>query len=256
MLKCFYPCFRLGLLLSCQRESAEQVGTARSDSRDEAASAIRKYRSELLKKMTEAEHKLMTRWEPETAGAARRMVTVWLDEILIKSTWPGREQWLRKPLQSEWGEGRSGGLWFFQQLEGLNPARKDDRQLAVLALRCISLGLTGCYGREPDRLNEVRRDVQERFALKDDTPIFPPPLPTAKIRVKYIGSRGWRLLAVLILIPFLFWLLGGFSLNRTLSKINIETPAPASLGREQPASSLYGNLRPSDNRTGGHGEQL
>lgn len=218
MLKSFHPCFKLGLDLSHQRASLDQPEADACQTAEEKASALRKHRKDFLKKMTAAEHAVMARWGPEAAGAARRMVTVWLDEILIEAPWPGREDWLRKPLQSQWGEGRSGGLWFFRKLEELNPARQDDRELAALALRCISLGLTGSYGRDPDGLGEVRRRIQARFDFKDDTPVFPPPLPPGR-KGKILNSSGRRLLAVLLLVPLLFWIVSGLSLNRSFRAI-------------------------------------
>lgn len=282
MLKFFYPCFRLGLHLARPQSETEQGQTPPSvskagerlnpdpaerfeDHRDrrgalpikgeeDQAAAFRKHRREFLKKLAEAEHGIMTGWGPEAAAVARRMATVWLDEILIKSSWPGRQHWLRKPLQSEWGEGRSGGLWFFQQLEQLSPARKDDRELAALALRCISLGLTGCYGREPDQLNEVRKNIQDRFEFKDDQPLFPPPPPPAGAPKARIGPAGRRLLAALILIPLLFWLWGGLSLGRTLDKINSQTAVTSPFDLEPPSNSLHGRL--DLDRSGGRAEEL
>lgn len=241
MLKSFHACFRLGLLMSCQRE-AEEPDAARRDVEEEKASAVRKQRAVLLKKLTEAERRLMARWGPEAAETARRMVTVWLDEILVLAAWPGRELWLRKPLQSDWNEGRSGGLWFFQQIDILNPARRDDRELAALALRCLSLGLGGCHGREPEKLDQVRRQIQDRFALKDDSPIFPPALPSGGRKKTVLGPSGLKILAVLAAILLIIWVAGGFSLGRTLNRITAEAEAnPASAAR-----SLYGNFRQHD----------
>jgi type IV/VI secretion system ImpK/VasF family protein len=241
MLTSFYHCFRRGLLLSSLREKVEPPGAARPDGREEEkASAVWKYRAELSKKLIEDEHRLRARWGPEASGAARRMVTIWLDEILIQAPWPGRKHWLRKPLQSEWGEGRSGGVWFFRQLEGLNPARLDDRELAGLALRCISLGLSGCHGRDPERLDQVRCGLQERFCFKDDIPIFPPPLPPGRKKT-YLGASGLKFLVALAAILSIVWLADDYSLERDLNKIAAE--AEAASGREAgpAAPGLHGD---------------
>jgi type IV/VI secretion system ImpK/VasF family protein len=171
------------------------------------------------------------------------MVTIWLDELLIQFPWPGRKAWLRKPLQSEWGEGRSGGVWFFQEIEGLDPTRLDDRELAALALRCVSLGLSGRHGRDLERLDQVRCELQERFGFEDDIPIFPPLLPSGGRKKTGLGASGWKFLVALAAILSIVWWAGDFSLERTLNKITgqVETSSGRDAGPAAP--SLHGDLR-------------
>lgn len=205
MLNAFQPCFTMALFLSVQRAETE----------GEAVPAA-KYRAILLEKLALGEGLVMTRWGEEAAAAARRMVTVCLDEILNCAPWPGREEWLRKPLQSEWGEGRSGGAWFFQYLEGLSPARRDGRELAALALRCISLGLSGPYGRDAEALGQVRRDIQHNFSFHG-SPVFPPPLPP--LGRKKSAFFALKILAAALAALGLLGLAGALSLEARLNSL-------------------------------------
>lgn len=247
MLKHFHSCFVMGLSLAAMKPAPEPSsagdGPSEMELRPEAAAA---WRRELKKRLDLAERRVMSQWGPEAALSARRMVTVWLDELLLTAPWPGRKLWISKPLQKDWAEGRSGGQWFFEELEILTPDRRDNRELAALALRCLTLGLAGRYGRSPEQLLKVRRETLDRFGFLADSPVFPPPMPRRSAKKVWLGPLARRLLLGLGLGLLLFWLAGDLSLNRRLDRIHHEAagfdyePAPAVAG------SLHGRLLPGE----------
>lgn len=243
MLDTFYPCFKLGLFLACQEAPSKLLSEKFELEPDEDITAIKESRCELTKLLSAAEYRTMCQWDHEAAIVARRMITVWLDEVLIRSQWPGRKYWLRKPLQSDWGEGRSGGLWFFRQLKQLDPARQADFELAGLALRCISMGLTGCHGRSPENLAAARLDLQNRFNLKSDMPVFPPPMQPSETKRFSVNPAALSLLAALVFMVLLAWLGANFSLNRYLAQMELQSGRPGPLNTStEPVNSLHGKF--------------
>ena len=250
MLKVFHSCFLKGLALAALASTSE---SEESNLRGEAGprpETVAAWRRDLKKRLDLAERRVVGPWGPEAALSARRMVTVWLDELLLTSPWPGRKLWLGQPLQKDWDEGRSGGQWFFEELESLSPDRRDDRALAALALRCLTLGLSGCYGRSPEQLLAVRRRTLERFGFRADSPVFPPPPPRRPAKNAWLSPLGRRVLLGLGIGLLLFWLVGNLSLSSRLDHISqeaaiAETEAePPQLGRLQGHLSLQEGERP------------
>lgn len=113
------------------------------------------------------------------ALSARRFVTAWADERLASDGWPGRDAWRAHPLQSDWGEGRAAGEWFFDAVARLHPSRTEDGALASLALRCLTLGFDGRLYCTPQEIADLRRALVLRFGFARPPCPFPPPAGTA-----------------------------------------------------------------------------
>ncbi len=208
LVRCFEPC--LVAVLELLDSAAAQPAEAAAD----AASA----RDALLARLDQSSLAASGRFPARVTVLARRFATAWADERLAGGAWAEREAWRAFPLQSDWGEGRTAGEWFFEALARLEPGRDGETALAALALRCLSLGFDGRMRYTPRQLLELRRTLARRFGLEARPAAFPPAVETGEADG---GRRGGAWLRWLWPVAAALALAGGFlladqSLNRRL----------------------------------------
>ena len=87
-------------------------------------------------------------------------VLSWVDESVLNSTWPHRNQWQHLMLE-HYGT-LNAGEEFFQHLESLPPEAKDIREIYYL---CLRLGFHGEYalGDDLPQLREVQRTLYRQL---------------------------------------------------------------------------------------------
>ena len=68
-----------------------------------------------------------------------------VDERMLAFDWPGRQEWLQRPLESEISGSRSAGQQIFKHIEELKVGALGDRCLAVLYLSMLNLGFAGMH---------------------------------------------------------------------------------------------------------------
>lgn len=85
--------------------------------------------------------------EPDLADM-RYAVVAFLDEQVLKSSWPGRNEWMSQPLQLVLFNQYTAGEHFFNRLRAL---LGEGRAEAVAAYQlCLALGYRGQYGASAD----------------------------------------------------------------------------------------------------------
>jgi type IV/VI secretion system ImpK/VasF family protein len=95
---------------------------------------------------------------PEDVEQARFALIAWTDEVLSKADWPGREAWLREPLQLQLYRTNRAGNEFFAHLAALRPEQTAAREVYFLAL---ALGFEGQYqGQDAERRALVAREYE------------------------------------------------------------------------------------------------
>ena len=78
----------------------------------------------------------------------RYAVVAFLDEQILKSNWPGRNEWMSQPLQLVLFNKYTAGEHFFNRLRGLLGEGRAD---AIAAYQlCLALGFRGQYGTGAD----------------------------------------------------------------------------------------------------------
>jgi type IV/VI secretion system ImpK/VasF family protein len=78
--------------------------------------------------------------------------------VILKATWPGREEWLREPLQMQLYRTNRAGNEFFAHLARLRPEQIAAREVYFLAL---ALGFEGQYqGQAAERRALVAREYE------------------------------------------------------------------------------------------------
>jgi type VI secretion system protein ImpK len=76
---------------------------------------------------------------------ARYAMAAFTDELIMGSSWPGRLQWMSKPLQLEFFGENSAGQGFFERLEKLRQSGDKHRNLLELFYLCLQMGFEGVY---------------------------------------------------------------------------------------------------------------
>ncbi|MBK6693770.1 MAG: DotU family type IV/VI secretion system protein [Myxococcales bacterium] len=75
---------------------------------------------------------------------AKYAVVALIDEQIFRSPWPGRQQWLARPLQFVYYNENTAGEGFFQRLERLQ-VQPDRRHVLEVYFLCLALGFQGKY---------------------------------------------------------------------------------------------------------------
>lgn len=80
---------------------------------------------------------------------ARYALVAFIDEQVLRSSWPGRADWMKQPLQLILYRENAAGENFFARLRAL--LQREDRLPAVQVYAlCLALGFRGAYGRSND----------------------------------------------------------------------------------------------------------
>lgn len=83
---------------------------------------------------------------PDELAAARFALVAWLDEVILRSSWPGRDEWAGQPLQLRLFRTNRAGNEFYEHLARLRPEWLGAREVFLLVL---SLGFEGQYHDQP-----------------------------------------------------------------------------------------------------------
>ena len=76
---------------------------------------------------------------------ARYAMAAFIDEMVLSSTWPGRLEWMAKPLQLDFFGEHTAGEGFFTRLTNLRQGGEENLHLLELYYYCLQLGFEGAY---------------------------------------------------------------------------------------------------------------
>lgn len=108
---------------------------------------------------------------PETIQKAKFAIVAFLDETILSSDWPQKEEWINTPLQLELYDQYDAGEVFFDHLHSfLDSPNAHAEELEVYYL-CMALGFKGKYRlHEQEKLRElIERTSQTLSDLRDGT---------------------------------------------------------------------------------------
>lgn len=80
----------------------------------------------------------------EDVTEARYALAAFIDEQVLRSSWPGRQQWVARPLQFAYFNENTAGEGFFQRLAALQKMPHKAHVLEIYYL-CLTLGFQGRY---------------------------------------------------------------------------------------------------------------
>jgi type VI secretion system protein ImpK len=130
---------------------------------------------------------------------ARYALVAFIDEQILKSSWPGRAEWMNQPLQLILYREYTAGENFFARMRAL--LNQGGRQLALQAYYlCLALGFRGAYGVSGDAnaLTSFTNAAQQQIAagLPSPSKISPHAQPRDRAQAE---KKGIGLLVGLVL---------------------------------------------------------
>jgi len=103
--------------------------------------------SRLLTQAEEAVRKGLV--SPEDFEAGRFAVCAWIDEAILNSNWPQKQQWQREQLQRLYYQTTEAGEEFFERLNALGLHQREVREVYYL---CLALGFMGRFHQPGDEV--------------------------------------------------------------------------------------------------------
>jgi type IV/VI secretion system ImpK/VasF family protein len=91
-------------------------------------------------------------YRPDQVEEARFALVAWMDEMVQRTAWEGRDQWYRQLLQLQLFNTNRAGNEFFDHLARLRPEQNDARELYVW---CLAFGFEGQYQGHPAELRAL-----------------------------------------------------------------------------------------------------
>ena len=123
---------------------------------------------------------------------ARYALVAFIDEQILKSSWPGRVEWMNQPLQLTLYREVTAGENFFARMRALLNHGGHEFALEIYYL-CLALGFRGAYGvsGNPAALASFADAARERIAqrLPSAAKLSPSALPRDRAR-EARGNRG------------------------------------------------------------------
>jgi type VI secretion system protein ImpK len=103
----------------------------------------------------------------DTMAQARYAVAAFLDEMLINSRWPHKDEWAARPLQYDFFGEFTAGEGFFKRLESIRGSIPVNADLLELYAYCLTLGFEGQYKlQDRERLRGLVEDLSRQIQGK------------------------------------------------------------------------------------------
>lgn len=176
------------------------TGLAFRDAPEGARPPPSKLRQQLLGQLEEL------RRDPDARGVASVeleealfALAAWADETILRTSWSGRDEWQREPLQLQLYRTNRAGDEFYEHLARLRPDQTDAREVYLL---CLALGFEGQYaGHEGDRRALMTREYEHLRAagravdVAGAVPLAP---PAYELEIELRGAGGRRVWPALL----------------------------------------------------------
>lgn len=136
---------------------------------------------------------------PDEVEEARFALVAWADELIQRSDWSGRGEWLREPLQLQLFRTNRAGNEFYDHLARLRPDQNHAREVYFL---CLVHGFEGQYaGRAATRGELIRQQFEflrvSGHAL-DVAAASPLAAAAYEVEIQLHGPSGRRLWPVVV----------------------------------------------------------
>lgn len=178
------------------------------DQRADAATVRSKVLS-LLETFTK--HPAVQGVSPVELEEARFALVAFADEMILRTDWDGRREWLNEPLQLQLFRTNRAGDEFFERLARLRAEQTDAREIFFL---CLVFGFEGEYA---DRDSERRGLISQQFEMlrvagrAADVATVSPVTPRAyEVEIHLPGQRTrsiWRPISAMALLSGIVFVL-------------------------------------------------
>jgi type VI secretion system protein ImpK len=131
-------------LLSCCEHCFSMVDPLKDDKK--AAAVSEDFREQVMEAFTAMEKAAFDQQIGMVEFKdAKYAMAAFVDEAVLGSTWPGRMEWMARPLQLEFFGDHTAGEGFFTRLANLRQGGEDNLSLLELYYYCLQLGFEGIY---------------------------------------------------------------------------------------------------------------
>ncbi len=109
------------------------------------------------------------RIDPDEIAAVKYALAAFVDEVIMRAEWSGRDEWAEDPLQLHYFGTYLAGEGFFENLGLLRSQAKTRSEALAVYYQCLLLGLKGKYGvGGEDKLESLMRAVQNELGGETD----------------------------------------------------------------------------------------
>jgi type VI secretion system protein ImpK len=137
--------------------------------------------------------------DPDELESARFALVAWADEVVLRSSWAGRDQWAHDLLQLKLFNTNRAGDEFFERLEALRPEQNDAREIYFL---CLAMGFEGQWaGNEAHRQTIMRRHfemLRSAGRARDVASTHPLAPPAYEVEIDLVPGGAGRLRRILL----------------------------------------------------------
>lgn len=125
-------------------------------------STLQNYRERVCQAFSDFERKAMaSNGDNYTVMQAKYGLTAYIDEVVSRSDWAGRADWMSKPLQLQYFNEHTAGEGFFDHLQRLREFGEQYIDVLELYYVCMQLGFQGRYRLyHPEQLLGVQADLR------------------------------------------------------------------------------------------------
>ena len=118
------------------------------------------------------------RVDADDIAAVKYALAAFVDEIVLRAEWPGRDQWADDPLQLHYFGTYLAGEGFFEQLDTLRSQVRTRAEALGIFHQCLQLGFRGKYGvaGEEDKLDALKKGLQHELE-REQVPDLNEPSP-------------------------------------------------------------------------------
>jgi type VI secretion system protein ImpK len=153
----------------------------------------------------------------ETLQRARYAMAAFLDEMILSSSAPNRDQWSAQPLQYEFFKEHVAGVEFFNRLDAIRRGMPASKDLLEVYYLCLVFGFEGQYklhGREKlkDMVEGIAREFQSR---QGEIPPLSPHCkrPDELMELVKSGLPSWVVVVSCVAVVFFFYLVLSFLMS-------------------------------------------
>jgi type VI secretion system protein ImpK len=179
---------------------------------------------------------------------AKYALAAYIDEAVLSSAWPGRSQWMSRPLQLELFGDHLAGEGFYDRLNQLRQGGETNLDLLELYYVCLQLGFEGVYKiRGLEQLMALQVDLRsqiEGYRGVLDPKLSPEGIPAVPL-ISRVGREVPYWVITVVTISVIFFTHLGYSMaltklaDRSVASIESRKDAivlPAGIAEPSPAA--------------------
>ena len=159
----------------------------------------------------------------DTLTQARYAMAAFLDEMVINSRWPHREQWSARPLQYDLFNEFTAGEGFYKHLETIRSGMPINTDLLEIYALCLIFGFEGQYRiQDRDKLRGLVEDVtREIQARRGEVPPLSPHArrPEELLDVVKRDVPVWVIMTISVGVVFFFYLALSFLISHDAGQV-------------------------------------